>query len=76
VDCYLWSKYKEDDFVLWRFDGDVPIFARIKAIILPELSEPKFVIFPLVSCYTFMPIKWLIITPSPPNYMYVVRLLL
>ena len=43
------TKYKEDDFVLWKFDGDVPIFARIKAIILPELSEPKFVIFPLVT---------------------------
>ena len=27
----------------------MPIFARIKAIILPELSEPKFVIFPLVT---------------------------
>ena len=43
------TKYKEDDFVLWKFDGDVPIFARIKAIVLPELSEPKFVIFPLVT---------------------------
>ena len=27
----------------------MPIFARIIAIILPELSEPKFVIFPLVT---------------------------
>ena len=43
------TKYKEDDYVLWKFEGEVPIFARIKAIILPELSEPKFVIFPLVT---------------------------
>ena len=27
----------------------MPIFARIKAIILPELREPKFVVFPLVT---------------------------
>ena len=43
------TKYKEDDFVLWKFDGEMPIFAKIIAIIIPELSEPKFVIFPLVT---------------------------
>lgn len=43
------TKYKEDDFVLWKFEGETPIFVKIKAIILPELSEPKFVIFPLIT---------------------------
>ena len=44
VDCYPWQ---EDDFVLWKFEGEVPVFGRIKAIILPELNEPMFVIFPV-----------------------------
>ena len=72
------TKYKEDDFVLWKFDGDVPIFARIKAIVLPELSEPKFVIFPLVTAVfsAHFHSYEVVYRLSPPNYMYVVRLIL
>ena len=43
------TKYKEGDCVLWKFEGEVLVFAKIKAIILPEISDPKFVIFPLVT---------------------------
>ena len=34
------TKYK-NDCVLWKFEGEVSVFAKIKTLILHEISDPK-----------------------------------